>query len=220
MVQKLEPKRRGRPPAYDADRALSRAMDAFWQAGYAATSLDELSAATGMNRPSLYGAFGDKHEIYLTTLERYRAFAGDAVKETLAYELPLREALRRFYDKALSIYLSGETGPRGCYAIGTATTEALRDPAVRGTFLGTLHEIDAGLEARIRFAQEHGETTLDREPTVLAKLASAFLHTLALRSRGGESRTALQAIADMAVELICGPAPSARGSGRKAARAS
>jgi AcrR family transcriptional regulator len=67
MVQK-ETKRRGRPPAYVPEVALARATDAFWSAGYAATSLDELAAATGMNRPSLYGAFGDKHDLYLKTL--------------------------------------------------------------------------------------------------------------------------------------------------------
>ena len=52
------PKRRGRPRAYEPELALARALDVFWKDGFAATSLDDLSAATGMNRPSLYGAFG------------------------------------------------------------------------------------------------------------------------------------------------------------------
>ena len=65
MVQKAD-SRRGRPRAYDPETALSQAMAVFWDAGYAATSLDDLSAATGMNRPSLYGAFGDKHALYQT----------------------------------------------------------------------------------------------------------------------------------------------------------
>ena len=57
------PKRRGRPRGYEPEVALARALDVFWKDGFAATSLDDLSAATGMNRPSLYGAFGDKREI-------------------------------------------------------------------------------------------------------------------------------------------------------------
>src|SRR6185503_13287769 len=69
---KAEPKRRGRPRAYDPDTALARAAATFWKAGYAGTSLDDLVEATGMNRPSLYAAFGDKREIYLKTLEHYR----------------------------------------------------------------------------------------------------------------------------------------------------
>ena len=66
MVQKLRterpPKRRGRPRAYDPQVALARAAAVFWKAGYAGTSLDDLVAATGMNRPSLYAAFGDKRD--------------------------------------------------------------------------------------------------------------------------------------------------------------
>src|SRR5690349_23541663 len=74
MVQKrvsTEPRRRGRPPAYDAQVALKKATDAFWRAGYSGTSLDAITAATGMNKPSLYAAFGDKHALYLAALERY-----------------------------------------------------------------------------------------------------------------------------------------------------
>ena len=68
----VPPKRRGRPRAYEPEIALSRALDVFWKDGFAATSLDDLSAATGMNRPSLYGAFGDKRELYKKTYESYR----------------------------------------------------------------------------------------------------------------------------------------------------
>lgn len=59
-ADKAEGKRRGRPRAYAPDVAIGQALSLFRRTGYAATSLDDLSAATGMNRPSLYGAFGDK----------------------------------------------------------------------------------------------------------------------------------------------------------------
>src|SRR5262249_57918674 len=69
--QRSEPRPRGRPRTYDPEIALQRATESFCRAGYAATSLDDLSAATGMNRPSLYGAFGDQRQLYLATLRRY-----------------------------------------------------------------------------------------------------------------------------------------------------
>src|SRR6266702_4731922 len=136
MVQKesrprTEPKRRGRPRAYDPDAALGRAIGSFWRAGYSGTSLDDLSAATGMNRPSLYGAFGDKRDLYLKALAHYWEQSRGAMDEALAHDLPLRQALQRLYDKALSIYFSGKDGPRGCFAIGTATTEAVHDVQIR-----------------------------------------------------------------------------------------
>src|SRR5215472_16931180 len=101
MVQKTEPKpppgrprasiqktkaklARGRPRAYDPEEALAQARDAFWDGGYTGTSLDDLSDATGMNRPSLYGAFGDKRALYLETLDRYRELGREAMKEELS----------------------------------------------------------------------------------------------------------------------------------------
>src|SRR5262245_226734 len=130
MVQK-EPRRRGRPRAYDPETALTRATETFWKAGYAGTSLDDLGAAMGMNRPSLYGAFGDKRDLYIKTLEHYRGQVRGLAREALAGDPPLRTFLRRFYASALTLYLSGESGGRGCYSIGTAATEAAVDPDVR-----------------------------------------------------------------------------------------
>src|SRR5882757_11478340 len=103
MVQKGkdEPKRRGRPRAYDPKTALARAAATFWKAGYAGTSLDDLSEATGMNRPSLYAAFGDKRDLYLKTLEYYREESRALARDALADNPLLRVFLKRFYDKAL-----------------------------------------------------------------------------------------------------------------------
>ena len=207
MVQKAQKspsKPRGRPRAYDPDVALTRVIDRFWKAGYAATSLDDLSEATGMNRPSLYAAFGDKRDLYIRALTQYWDRTRPGVKEALAYDVPLHEALRRLYGGALSVYLAGETGPQGCFAISTATPEAVRDAKIRTTLAGGLEELDKAFEARIRFAREQGELPRDSDPAALAMVASAALHTLALRSRAGASRRSLEAIVDSTVNVICG----------------
>src|SRR3977135_2516420 len=77
----VAPKRRGRPRAYQPEVALGKALDLFRSEGFAATSLDDLSAATGMNRPSLSGAFGDKRELYSKSYQRYRADARAAMSD-------------------------------------------------------------------------------------------------------------------------------------------
>src|SRR4249919_2456754 len=104
MVQKSKPpaaatptKRRGRPRAYEPDIALGKALDLFRKQGFAATSLDDLSEATGMNRPSLYGAFGDKRELYIKSYQRYREEARAAMQAIFRNELPVRERLARIY---------------------------------------------------------------------------------------------------------------------------
>ena len=76
-------RRRGRPRAYDPEVALNRAIGAFWNAGYSGTSLDDLAAATGMNRPSLYAAFGDKHALYVKALEHYWQMSYAAMREAI-----------------------------------------------------------------------------------------------------------------------------------------
>jgi TetR/AcrR family transcriptional regulator, copper-responsive repressor len=207
MVQKKEdaaPKRRGRPRAYDPKIALARAADTFWKAGYAGTSLDDLAAATGMNRPSLYAAFGDKRELYLKTLEHYRDEYRALARRTLADDPTLRVFLKRFYDAALDLYLAGEGGARGCYSIGTAATEATVDPNVRAFLADSTRNTDAFLKSRIDKARERGEIAQGSDTTALAYLATATMHTIAIRSRAGLARRELDAIVDAAIDVICG----------------
>src|ERR1700744_6184908 len=115
---KAEKRPRGRPRAYDPEAVLRQAMDLFWKAGYAGTSLDDIATATGVARPSLRAAFGDKHEIYLKALDGYWARKFETMQEALGGERPLREALMSVYDAALTLYFSG--GARGCFVVGTA----------------------------------------------------------------------------------------------------
>jgi AcrR family transcriptional regulator len=206
MVQneETEPSRRGRPRAYNPQAALQQATDRFWRSGYSSTSLDEISAATGMNRPSLYAAFGDKHTLYLKALERYWQRSLVAMREALADGDPtLDEALMRAYDRQLSIYFSDDGLPRGCFAIGTATTEAVEDPEIRSALAKGLRELDADFEARLRVARERGELKADADPAALAVLASATLHSIAIRARAGVPRDELREIARKAVSVIC-----------------
>lgn len=203
MVQKEkdEPKKRGRPRAYDPEIAIARAAAVFWKAGYAGTSLDELSEATGMNRPSLYAAFGDKRDLYLKTLEHYRDGSRALAKAALEDDPPLRVFLKRFYDMALALYL--EDGPRGCYSIGTAATVAAVDDDVRAFLAKSMRGTDEFLKIRIVKAKERGEIARDADPVALSYLASATLHTLAVRSRAGLPRKELDALVDAAIGVIC-----------------
>ncbi|EUC18245.1 UNVERIFIED_ORG: TetR family transcriptional regulator [Burkholderia sp. CF145] len=201
---KSEKRARGRPRAYDADDALGNATDAFWLGGYSGTSLDTLSDATGMNRPSLYAAFGDKHSLYLSTLDRYVEAGVQAMHLALRDDIPLTQALQRVYDSALALYLPTGGEPRGCFLIGTAVVESKVDDAVRTRLAQGLKSFDRAFEKRIRRAQTDGELSVNADAAVLARVASAILHSLALRSRAGDSRASLRATAAEGVMLICG----------------
>jgi AcrR family transcriptional regulator len=159
-----------------------------------------------MNRPSLYGAFGDKHELYLKALAGYWEAGRSTMARVLASDRPVREALLRVYEAALDIYFPDGSAPCGCFVIGTAITEAMRDSEVRTSLARVLAEIDEAFEARLRFAQARAEIPAGADPAILAKLAGATLHTLALRSRAGASRAELESMAPGAVDLIFGTA--------------
>ncbi|WP_018317747.1 TetR/AcrR family transcriptional regulator [Bradyrhizobium sp. WSM2793] len=199
-----QPKRRGRPRAYEPDVALGKALDLFRKQGFAATSLDDLSEATGMNRPSLYGAFGDKRELYIKSYQRYREDARASMAAIFREEMPVRQRLERIFASALSIYLSGETGPRGCFTVVTAASEAVGDPEIRAMVLDGLTELDKAFASCFRRAREKGELPESADPVVLAQIASATVHTIAIRSRARVSRKELEAIVKGAIDVMVG----------------
>jgi AcrR family transcriptional regulator len=199
-----ERKGRGRPRGYQPEVALAKALDLFRRDGFAATSLDDLSAVTGMNRPSLYGAFGDKRELYIKSYQRYRDDARAAMLDIFRAEAPLRERLQRIYAIALDIYLGGEYGPRGCFTVMTAASEAVADPQIRALALQGFVELDKAFAACFRLGQERGELPDSADPVVLGQLASATIHTIAIRARTRVPRKELEAIVNGAIGVMCG----------------
>src|SRR5687767_4948989 len=104
---------RGRPRSFDTDEVLDRARDVFWRHGYAGTSMDQLAAATGLHKPSLYGAFGDKKRLYLAALRNYLAEVG--AQFAAAFALPdLAESLHEITERSIDKFTRGGEGA-GCF---------------------------------------------------------------------------------------------------------
>lgn len=202
--QAATPKRRGRPRAYEPDVVLGKALDLFRQGGFAATSLDDLSAVTGMNRPSLYGAFGDKRELYMKTYQRYRDEARAAMEDIFRTEQPIRKRLEQIYAVALGIYLSGDDGPRGCFTVMTAGSEAIADAEIRAMVQDALSGADKAFAYCFRHAKEKGELPDGADPAALAQVASATLHSIAIRARARLPRKELEAIVKGAIDVMLG----------------
>ena len=195
--------RRGRPPSYDRDQALRAIRDVFWLRGFSATSLDDIAAAAGMNRPSLYGAFGDKREMFLAAMQTYSVDLGRELLKAL--EAPsLREALDGFYLRAIQEYVSGDDGPRGCLVLCTAATEATGDAAIRSVLASMLAELDSVVTARIAKAQAEGDRCAAGDAKALGRVATSVLHSVAVRARAGARRSELLTIARAAVDVIVG----------------
>lgn len=202
----MKSSRRGRPVEYNREQVLQRATDVFWSAGFAATSLDALSEATKMARPSLAGAFGDKEALYLEALTRYRDSAVEAMTSTLSGKRPLRAELADVLRNATGFYMASANAARGCLLIGTASVEAVDRPPIRRVLKESLSAFNAVLETRIRKAIADGELDSKADAAGLASVVSAIMHSLAVRARAGEQRQALDELSHTAIDLICGKA--------------
>ena len=137
--------KRGRPRAFDPEVALKQASDAFRAGGYASTSLDDIAKATGLNRPSLYAAFGDKKAMYVAALERLWGNIDQQFAALQAADLPLAESVARILKSSIDAYTAGDP-PQGCLAICTATAEASGDPDIRERLDRVLDLMDGRIE--------------------------------------------------------------------------
>jgi TetR/AcrR family transcriptional regulator, copper-responsive repressor len=133
-TQKVE---RGRPRAFDEEKALDAALGVFWRNGYQGASLAELTDAMGIGKPSLYAAFGKKEQLYLKALERYRERQLLRHAAALAAEPDLKPAMRAFLRSVATMVTSPEL-PGGCMVVNSAV--ACDNEALPGRVVAAIHK--------------------------------------------------------------------------------
>lgn len=194
---KIVPRGRGRPRKFDEGQVLKGAMERFRTHGFSNTSLDDLAEATGVNRPSLYAAFGDKKALYLAGLARTHASVEASFARLHAAAYPPEKMLKALFLGSLEGFLTGEDGPAGCIAVNTAATEAVTDPDIRAALADFVALQDAWIE---RLMEQAGSA----DPRGDAQIASSVIHSLSTRARAGTPRADLIAIAKKATALLLG----------------
>lgn len=195
---------RGRPRSFDEGQVLSAVLDHFWLKGYAAASLDDLAAAAGVNRPSLYAAFGDKRSMYLRALKHFAGRMEEDIELVTRRTSSLKENLLAAFHASIDLYTSGPV-PRGCLVLNTSVTEAPSDPAIRQVLAETIRRIDDAFEQCVSAGFESLNVS-QQAARSLGLLGSAVVHSLAVRARAGEPASALYEIAAMSAEHIVGAA--------------
>ena len=181
---------------------LDRVRAVFIEKGFSATSLDDLAAASGLNRPSLYAAFGDKEQLYIHALRRYGALTLAGLEAILARKGRIEKRLAAMYSAAVTLYCSPPNSP-GCMIIGTAATEAPTHPQIAVVAVALLAAIERALTGAFERAVEAGEISADPAPATRAQLAGAIFDTLAIRARLGNPPDALEAFALSMIPAIC-----------------
>lgn len=197
------PRKRGRPRGFVPDVALERALAAFRDGGYAATSLDDLSAAMGINRPSLYAAFGGKRDLFLKAYARYRRQIRERFAHAFTPELTLRQSLERVLGTAREVYGQGANGPQGCFSVMTAGSEAMADPEIRDIVQQAFTNTDWAITAVFERAVARGELPADSDIPLLVQIVGSAIQTLAIRSRARFPPAELEALCARTVDLAC-----------------
>ncbi len=184
----------GRPRTFDRDEVLDRAVTTFWAKGYSGASLDDLTASMGINRPSLYAAFGSKHDLYMAVIDRYAVTLGCQPVAAFHGEPDIEKAVAAFFVTSIRCVTSKDR-PRGCLIATVAAEDAGEDERVRHKLSGMFGEIDRVIADRFRLARENGQLSQESDPRALARMIVSLTHSFATRARVGASRRELSRLA-------------------------
>jgi TetR/AcrR family transcriptional regulator, transcriptional repressor for nem operon len=190
-----------RPRKFVEEDVVAAARDQFWSAGYAGTSLDDLTAATGLGRGSLYGAFGDKHALYMRALEDYCAVTMASISADL--EAPGVPAFERLISHLRN---KARTTPadarRGCLIAKSAAELGASDRDVARRVKHAMQRYQAVLTDTIAAAQRDGDLDPDVEPDELALVVLTFLRGSEALRKSGYSPPRMQAAAERFIALL------------------
>ena len=191
-----------RPRKFVEDQVIGAARDQFWAHGYAGTSLDDLVAVTGLGRGSLYGAFGDKHTIFMRALDEYSTATMAVVRAEL------RDSAESAYERLVGHIRSmaranaTDSKRRGCLTAKSAAELAATDKAVARRVKRFLDTYQSELAETIATAQSEGDVDSAVNSRDLAALVLAILRGMEALRKGGASSATISSAGEQAIALL------------------
>lgn len=192
-----------RPKSFDRDVALRRAMDLFWTQGYEATSTEDLLAAMGIGRQSMYDTFGDKHRLYLEALRLYRDEQRGSLEESLASGGGGLASVAA----ALATLAAADdpSRPRGCMLVNATTERAGCDADVRDIVSANVTDCELLFEHAVRAAVAAGELPAGVDVTSAARFLMSTVQGMRVSAKAGVPPEGLRAVARLAVAALRSP---------------
>ncbi len=187
----------GRPREFDMSVALDQALDVFWRNGYEGTSIADLTAAMGINPPSLYAAFGNKEGLFRKALDRYierhTKFWDDALAVPTA-----RGTVEHLLHKSAD-FLTEKSNPHGCMLVRSALSCGEEEEAIHRDLIERREMGELKLRERLKVAKKSGEMPAELEPADFARYIMTMLEGMSVRAAAGATRKELRKVADMAL---------------------
>lgn len=195
----METKRpRGRPPAFNHDKALEKALHVFWAHGYEGASMSDLTEAMGINRPSAYAAFGNKEALFRKSLDKY--LAGPVAYVTEAISAPTsRQVVEVLLNKAVDM-LTKEGNPPGCLIVQGALSCGQESALIQRELTEYRKRYEDALQQRFEFAREHGDLPRSADPASLAKYVATVHQGLSIQATSGATRKELLAVVQLVLK--------------------
>ena len=200
---------RGRPCEFDKDKVLERALQVFWQKGYEGASLSDLTRAMGINRPSLYAAFGNKEALFRRVLDRYADGPAAYVREALR-EATVRAVVERLLSGVIGLLADPRT-PAGCLMVHGALACGKDSDPIRQELISRRAASEAAIRRRFKRAIAEGDLPADVDPGDLARFIAAVMHGMTIQAVGGAGRAELRRVARVALRAWPSP-PRSRAS--------
>jgi AcrR family transcriptional regulator len=188
---------RGRRRAFEVTRALDVALRVFWRKGYEGASLDDLTSAMGINRPSLYAAFGNKESLFRQAMDRYAEGPAAFVQEALDGPTARAAVERLLFGAAAA--LTGPRNPPGCLAVHGALAAGETAQGIRKELVARRAVYQTDLRRRFERARREGDLPAAVNCADLARFVAVVHHGMAVQAAGGASRAELRRVARMAL---------------------
>ncbi|WP_223638907.1 TetR/AcrR family transcriptional regulator [Corallococcus sp. EGB] len=189
-----------RPRTFDEAQVLRAVRDQFWSKGYAATSMDDLMQATGLGKGSLYGAFGDKHQLFLKVFDAYCVSSLESVKKTLeGPDAGALERLRRFMLGAATAS-AAPANRRGCLLARGTSELASQDAQVADRALETFQGLEAAFVRCLEQARAHGDLAAHADPRRWGAMLLAVFRGLEAVGKAGMDEAHLRGMVETAFE--------------------
>lgn len=174
-------------------------MRAFWRTGYEATSTEDLCAATGLGRSSVYNTFASKHDLFERALRRYTDERNTALADLMDGDLPVKEKVRTVLWWAVD---PDPDDPAGCLVINSLVELAPRDPEIAELLRRDTERRVEIMRGAFELGRARGELAPDKDPSALAHFVATTVGGLRVAARGGAGRATLEAVANTALSAF------------------